>query len=250
LQSLFKILAPELKMAKENKIWVASFDIGTKNFAFCIEEFDQDELDEVLKIPKNQRYTETGELAEKFRKEIKKVCLNGRIVLLQKIDVTPGCDEDRYYDPQLIQNMTSVLDDYKTYWDKCAAFVIEQQMSYSGRQGYGRFPSKKVLKINTKAVKVGQHVNSYFNIIYGGFKPVFEFPSYYKTQVMGAPKKLSDSQRKTWAVNAAKSILSDRGDFETFERIDNYTKKDDVSDVIVQAQAWKYLMFVDKHKLI
>lgn len=234
----------------ENRIWVASFDIGTKNFAFCIEEFDQNELDKVLKVPKTQRYTDTGELSQKFEKELKKVWTNGRIVLLQKIDVTSGCDEDRYYDPQLILNMTSVLDEYLSQWDRCGAFVIEQQMSYSGRQGYGRFPSKKVLKINTKAIKVGQHVNSYFNILYGGLKPVFEFPSYHKTQVMGAPKGLSDSQRKTWAVGVAKSVLADRGDFETFNRIDSYTKKDDVSDVIVQAQAWKYLMYVDKQKLI
>jgi hypothetical protein len=237
-------------MTGENKIWVASFDIGTKNFAFCIEEFDENMLSKIPKIPKNKRYFDSGELTESFRKEIKKVYLNGKIVLLQKIDITPGCDEDKYYDPKLIQNMTSVLDNYLSYWDKCAAFVIEQQMSYTGRQGYGRFPSKKVLKINSKAVKVGQHVNSYFNIIYGGIKPVFEFPSYYKTQILGAPKKLSDSQRKKWAVDMAKNILSERGDFEIFQRIDNYAKKDDVSDVIVQAQAWKYLMFVDKQKLL
>lgn len=231
----------------ENKIWVASFDIGTKNLAFCIEEFDQNELDSVKKIPKTKRYLTTGEATPEFEKEIKKVCGNGRIVLLQLLDVTTGCDDDKYLDHKVFLNTTSVLDEYSVFWRKCAAFVIEQQMSFPGRQNYGF--RKKVLKINTKAIKVGQHIYSYFSILYGGIKPVFEFPSYYKTQVLGAPKKLTDAQRKKWAVDTAKSILCERKDFTHVAQIDNYAKRDDVCDTIVQIQAWKYLMYVDKIKL-
>ncbi len=231
----------------ENKIWVASFDIGTKNLAFCIEEFDQDGLDSVKKIPKTKRYLATGESTPEFEKEIKKVCGNGRIVLLQLLDVTTGCDEDKYLDHKVFLNTTSVLDEYTSFWGKCAAFVIEQQMSFAGRQNYGF--RKKVLKINTKAIKVGQHVFSYFSILYGGIKPVFEFPSYHKTQVLGAPKKMTDPQRKKWAVDAAKSILCEREDFATVAQIDNYVKRDDVCDTIVQIQAWKYLMYVDRVNL-
>jgi hypothetical protein len=229
----------------ENKIWLASFDIGTKNFAFYIEEFDQNLLENVKKIPKNKRCTTTGESTPIFKEEIKKVYTNGKTILLQKLDVTTGCDEDKYLDHKVFLNMTSVLDEYIPYWNKCSAFVVEQQMSFSGRQGFGK--NKRVMKTNTKALKVGQHVYSYFSFFYGGFKPVFEFPAYYKTQVMGAPKKLSDSQRKKWAVDVAKSILCERDDFETVMQIDNYKKKDDVSDTIVQAQAWKYLIYVEKH---
>ena len=51
-----------------NKIWIASFDIGTKNFAFCIEEFDQNLMENIKKIPKTQRYDSDGVCTEKFQK--------------------------------------------------------------------------------------------------------------------------------------------------------------------------------------
>jgi hypothetical protein len=39
--------------------------------------------------------------------------------------------------------------------------------------------------------------------------------------------------------------LTEREDFDTIDEITSSKKKDDLSDVIVQAQAFKYLHFVD-----
>ena len=37
-------------MANENIVWIASFDIGKKNFAFYIEEINLKELQEIKNI--------------------------------------------------------------------------------------------------------------------------------------------------------------------------------------------------------
>ena len=37
-----------------NNIWVASFDIGKKNFSFYVEEFDKDIFLKINNIPKKK----------------------------------------------------------------------------------------------------------------------------------------------------------------------------------------------------
>jgi hypothetical protein len=113
-------------------------------------------------------------------------------------------------------------------------------------------------KVNTMALKLGQHCESYFLFKYGRFKEVIEFPSYYKTQVLGAEKlkkttktgkvsykAIDKTARKKWAIDEASTILAEREDFHTLSEITSMKKSDDVSDVIVQLQAFKYLFFVD-----
>lgn len=129
--------------------------------------------------------------------------------------------------------MNRYLDTFKDYWIHCSAFVIEQQM------GFGR-------KQNTMALKLGQHCFSYFLFHFATFKQVIEFPAYHKTKVMGAPKKMTKYQRKVWSVEEAIRILMNRGDKDTLNKITSRKKRDDVADVIVQLQSFKFLHFVDK----
>ena len=96
------------------------------------------------------------------------------------------------------------------------------------------------------ALKLGQHCFSYFTILYSIFKTTIEFPSYHKTQVLGARKKLSKGERKDWAVNQAVDILLDRDDNKSLEQLSSKKKQDDYSDTIVQLQAFKYLLYVDQ----
>ena len=42
-------------MADSNIIWIASFDIGKKNFAFYIEELDITELKLINNLPKSEK---------------------------------------------------------------------------------------------------------------------------------------------------------------------------------------------------
>jgi len=39
----------------QDKLWIASFDIGKVNFAFYIEEINKNSLDLIVNIPKNKR---------------------------------------------------------------------------------------------------------------------------------------------------------------------------------------------------
>jgi len=217
-----------------HKIWIASFDIGKKNFAFCVEEVDEEELKALRNVQKSLRYNRDGTATLQFRKVLKKVCLNGKIMLLDNVDLTNGCNKSKYLDPKLFINMTNLLDKYREYWNKCEVFIIEQQMSFGRR------------KYNTMALKLGQHCFSYFVIMYSTFKVTIEFPAYHKTQVLGARKKMSKKERKEWAVDKAMDILSDREDNKTLGQITSKKKKDDYSDTIVQLQAFKYLLYVDQ----
>ncbi len=233
------------------KIWVASFDIGKVNFAFYIEEIELGEFKNIKNIAKAKRYNENGTCTEGFENIMQKVYKNGKRILLKNFNLTSNVDKKKYFDLEICYNLIDYLDLYSEYWDNVSYFIIEQQMSF------GR-------KTNTMALKIGQHCASYFMFKYGRFRKVVEFPSYHKTQVLGAEKQLKDSSskkttkkvmrkkwtlekyaRKKWAIEKAKSILELREDHETLESLTKSRKKDDISDVICQLQAWKYLKFID-----
>jgi hypothetical protein len=129
--------------------------------------------------------------------------------------------------------MIEALDEYKEYFDKCSIIVIEQQMSFKAAQ-------------NTMAIKLGQHCYSYFLFRYGESKEIVEFPAYYKTQILGAPKKLTKPERKKWATEKALEILMERGDVSTLDEITSHKKKDDLADVLIQLQSFKFLRYVEQ----
>lgn len=229
-------------------IWLASFDIGKKNFAFYIEEINLKELKEVKNISKLKRYNLNGTCTIEFRKILDLVCMNGKKILLKNVDLTKGTNSKKYFDIELCHNLISVLDEYSKYFDKVSYVIVEQQMSFGK-------------KVNTMALKLGQHCESYFLFKYGRFKEVIEFPSYYKTQVLGAQKlekisktgkisykAIEKTARKKWAIDEASTILAEREDFHTLSELTSMKKSDDVSDVIIQLQAFKYLYFIDKQE--
>jgi hypothetical protein len=220
-------------MNNTNLLWIASFDIGKRNFAFCVEEIDVNELRQIDTVEHAKRYFKDGTATPEFTQVLKRVCGTGKIVLLRNIDLYTNCDKNKKLDPLVFVNMYNTLTQYKEYWDKCFSFVIEQQMHFGNKQ-------------NVVASKLGQHCFSYFVFNYAHFKQAVEFPSYHKTRVLGAAKKMGNRERKLWAVNKTMEILADREDQETIDDISSRKKRDDVSDTIVQLQAYKFLMFVDE----
>lgn len=229
--------------SKTNTMWLASFDIGYRNFSFAVEEIDLDDLSGIQNIPRLQRYFKGGGCTPDFALILNKVYHCGRIILMDNVDLTTmGKEGERIMkgkksktsiDPLIFIYMNKCLDKYKDIWDKCTTFIIEQQMSF-GKQR------------NTIALKLGQHAYSYFTFQYAQFKTIVEFPAYYKTQVLGAPKKMSKPDRKRWAVQKTIEILSERNDTKTLSMIQSRKKADDMSDNCCQLQAFKYLVFVDK----
>ena len=233
-------------MNDPNILWIASFDIGKKNFAFYIEEFNKSNISTLPKIPKERRYNIDGTATLEFEEILSKVYTNGEKILFKVVDLTKNCKKCSYLDPETFYNMTEILDQYSEYWDQCDAFIIERQMS-------------QAKQFNTMALKLGQHCWSYFSFKYSRSKQIIEFPAYYKTQILGAEKvtkitktgkvsykAMDKPARKKWSVKKAINILTKRNDAETLCELNTVSKRDDLADVLCQLQAFKVLFFMDK----
>ena len=228
-----------------NIIWLASIDIGSVNFAFYIEEIDLNLFKDIKNISKLKRYCPNGTCTPEFSEIIKKIYKNGKKILLKNVNLTKDVDKKKYFDLELCNNMIDLLDEYSLYWDQVSYFVIEQQMAFRK-------------KYNIKALKLGQNCASYFMFRYGRFKNVIEFPSYHKTQILGCEKiekntkigksykNIGNRERKKWTIEECIYIYTEREDFQTLSEIMSMKKKDDVSDVVCQLQAFKYLNFIEK----
>ena len=215
---------------------IASFDIGKKNFAFIIEEVDLDRLHKITNVPVTKRYNKDGTPNEQFSKLLDDLYMCGKVLLIKNLDLTYDCDPNKYFDPRLFINMQDQLDKHIDYWNRCDAFIVEQQMSFGRR------------KNNSMAVKLGQHCQSYFIINFHRFKKTLEFPAYHKTQILGAPKaeRKTKPGRKKWAIKEAMNILNLRKDDDTLAEVTTKKKQDDMSDCLLMTITYSYLHFIDK----
>lgn len=231
-------------------MYIASFDMGTRNFSFCVELVDEDSLKEIKNIPEKARYELDGTPTPSMSSILDQVCLNGEVVLFRNVDLTmmePKCSTKSL---GVLYNLTNLLDSLTEYWEKCSLILIEQQMNFGKTK-------------NPVALRLQHHCYSYFAIKYGRTKTIVDFPAYYKTLVLGAPKNegklckngktryvsMTKPERKKWAVEKAREILESREETNTLELLEDAKKKDDLSDCICQCNAGKYLVFVDNKNL-
>lgn len=242
------------------KEWIMAVDPGKVNFAFLIEEVDSSTLTELKsKCPKkayrfektdtidDQNGAEEDDRPQKRRRRggkkrgadmeptqaytdfLEEFYHCGRTVLCANhsvdVDETKKMRGSRCLSANVFQKLTDVLDTYRPYLDKVSTVIIEQQMSYGS-------------KINTMAIKIAQHTYSYFLFRYGMSKTIVEFPSYNKTQLLGAPAGLEKPQRKKWAIEKANEIWTLRGDLSASEYVTGKKKKDDMSDCLLHVLAF------------
>lgn len=201
-------------------IWVASFDIGRKNFCFYIEELNASELAQIKTCP--DKYNPDGTPTTEFSNVIDQVFSTGKCILLQNNTLSDKTTDAMY-------KMTALLDTYSEFWKQCDVFLIERQM-----------------KINTSAMKLAQHCWSYFSIKHGmsGIRPcIVEFPAYHKTQVLGMPKSVR-KQKKSWTAGIAIELFELREDCDTAELIRSSDKQDDMGDTVCQLQAYKIMKYL------
>lgn len=209
---------------------VASFDIGKKNFSFCVEEFDEVnilELKTKVPLPKN-RFLSDGQATDEMKLVINELTSKGKILLLKNIDLTKGAKCEKVFNTDWCYNMTEELDKYNDVFSLCSIIVIEQQMAFGAR-------------INFMALKLAQHCSSYFMFRFGKNIEIVDYPAYNKTKLLGALKieTKTKPKRKKWAELKAKEILDIRCDLENSKILFEAKKKDDLSDVICQLQAYK-----------
>lgn len=212
-------------------VTVASFDIGSKNFAFVVERYD-DKLFNNLKC--DYRYKKDGTPTDEFKHILNQVYKNGQILNYVNMDLTKNIKPSKlksYLDPDIFRNMITELDKHKPLFQDVDIVLIEQQMSFG-------------TKVNVKALKIAQACFTYWLMRYPKVE-VMEFKSFYKTQVLGAVKKLTKPQRKKFAVEEASIILNIREDYENLTELSCSKKKDDLADTLVQLQAFKILRYID-----
>jgi hypothetical protein len=234
---------------KEDKEWFAAFDPGKVNFAFIIEEIDKNILKDIVCPNKKDRFIRNGKKdinpTSHYTDFLEEFYHCGKTILCSNNDITKDINDDskkektkrtknsdndknikkikkgsKSLDSNIFLRLTELLDKHKDYFDKCSTIIIEQQMSFGSR-------------INTMAIKIAQHTYSYFLFRYGNNKKIVEFPSYNKTQILGAPAGLDKPKRKKWAIEKANEIWTLRGDLDTINMITSNKKKDDMSDCLL-----------------
>lgn len=234
----------------ENKEWFAAFDPGKVNFAFIIEEVDTkviknlscptkkdrfiniNSLDKDDKNKKKRKKREDMEPTDSYINFLEEFYHCGKTILCSNNNITDVSDVSnkkakgsKSLNSNVFLRLTALLDSYKEYFDKCSTIIIEQQMSFGS-------------KINTMAIKIAQHTYSYFLFRYGNTKKIIEFPSYNKTQILGAPGGLEKPKRKKWAIEKANEIWTLRGDLETVDMVNSKKKKDDMSDCLLHVLSY------------
>jgi len=243
-------------MIPSGKKWIAAFDPGKVNFAFIIEEIDLEMQNEMVCPPKKERFIKDQvnkklvEPSVSYLAFLEKFYHCGRTVLCVNSDITKDSAEEpvrkrrtkeekkaddekkatekkgsKALDQYVFLRLTALLDRHKQYFDHCSTIIIEQQMSFGA-------------SVNTMAIKIAQHTYSYFLFRYGDSKTIVEFPSYNKTQILGAPGGLEKPKRKKWAVVKADEIWTLRGDIETAAMVGSKKKKDDMSDCLLHVLSY------------
>lgn len=215
---------------------IASFDMGTKNFAFCIEKVNKTKLSNIKSCA--NKYHPNGTPTDEMNTILEEVYKSGEIVLFKNINISQNCDNN---DLETLSNMTKALDEYTDYWNDCSIVLIEQQMDFGK------------CKRNPIAVRLQHHCYSYFLIKHD--MEILDYPAYHKTQILGCPKAegkpykngsvrwkaIDKPKRKKWAVEKAIEILNCRNEYNILKSM---KKKDDLADVICQVNSAKYLLFV------
>jgi hypothetical protein len=219
ISDLIKEKAP---IIKNGQVWIFSVDPGSVNLSFSIEEYNKNDIKKIKKIENSYKYE------NEYNTMLQQIYKSTNTIITRNANVTQNCNKSKYVDMQLFHNITHYLDSFEDYLDQVSYVVVEQQMSF------GR-------KKNTLAVKIAQHIESYFIFKYGMFKDITEFPSYHKTNVLKAPKKIDKPARKKWAIQKATEIWTIRNDTLHLNLLSSSKKKDDISDCLCMCLSFIYI---------
>lgn len=217
-----------------------SIDVGIKNLAIYIEEFDHLQIQQ-LKIPENT-HDKNNLPTKDYNKFLKKIYNNGKCIFIDLVNLTNG-ESAKLVTTDILMTLFDYLESKKELFDSCSFVMIEQQMN-------SRF------KKNTSAQHIQHHIESWFIFNYRDFKPVIIYPSKNKGDILGAPKKIEDKkgklkkknkqQLKKWAELLGLSILENRNDKEMLDKVLKFKKRDDVMDALIQLQSIKIKIFIQK----
>ena len=136
-------------------------------------------------------------------------------------------------DPQILSVLTQFLISLLPYIQETRIVAIERQLA-----------------VNYKSSRIYQHILTFFMIHAPSFQHpciVMDIDPKLKGKILGAPKGLNKYGLKQWAIEKALEILQIRGDRKAIECINqnrgkSKTKADDLSDTVIQIEAWFILV--------
>ena len=179
---------------------IGSFDIGEKNFAYCIGN---------------------------------DTCINRWVHVDVMFDTTttttttPSSHQPRQ--PSQRRRRQPIIDSCKRIsdvldaedWTKCDEIIIEQQMTR-----------------NVRAQRVAQHVWTWFSIKYPLTNPSFVASSLKTQSFIGKNELKNGKERKEWSVNKTKQLLIEMNDIDNLARLETNNKRDDLCDAYLQLRAY------------
>lgn len=189
-------------MENPKDFYIASFDVGKKNFAQYAEKC---ELEDIENLHKNHKNISNKDLIEK-------VYLSGERVQIGVYDLRDDSSSN-LLDLQTRKNIISHLESFSWLWEKCNIIIIEQQY-FNTWNPKGR--KKAGSQANVDAIKIAEGLFMWFLSNYP-LKIVEYFGSQNKTQILGAEKGLNKNKRKEWAKNKCREVFTLRGDEEMEE---------------------------------
>jgi len=124
-------------------------------------------------------------------------------------------------------NLTQFLDSKVELFDATSVVIVEKQFFDASRR-----------KCNIRALRLSQHLLSYFSVIYGLFKTIVEYPSWKKTKLLGfSATKNTSRARKLFSINQATHILEKIAAHQCYW-FHSLKKRDDIADAVCQMVAF------------
>lgn len=139
--------------------------------------------------------------------------------VLQKHKISSKNDKENVY-----INLINILLTYEKYYKECHFIIMEKQLS-----------------ANQKMIKLSQHILSFFliNTRNNNYIPIIvELDSKIKSRILPKCTTKDKKERKKQSIVKAMELLACRNDVVGWNIINKEKKKDDVSDVVVQAEAF------------
>lgn len=218
-------------------------DIGIRNTAIIIEEFDEKNINQLVnkhnKLIKSQRLKYGNAHSQPFKNILEKFEKSGHTLFLELFD--PNGVENLGYCDTTRKNMYQFLQTHLHHFEKCDVIGIEEQF-YNPAAG----------TVNKPALRLAECIYVWIQIHLPNVKIEY-VPSTQKTNWMGCPKsemvidentgyrinrKWVKKDRKKWSAEYALSIYTNRKDENMLTYYKNTKKKDDIGDCLLMVIAY------------
>lgn len=221
---------------------ILSIDVGIRNCAFCIEEFNKEEFQslqkiddkhrfssqkKMVKIKKREKLVDVYKPTKQFKNILETAFLIGKITYWKVKDFSDD-GTIKNDDNRILINAMKFLNKIVHKIDDVDIIVIERQM-----------------KNNHIARRVEGFLLSYFVMRYGVYKEILDISAARKTGYFRFKDK-NKNNRKKFAVKKAKKILKLRKDVKNLDKFNGSSKKDDLADCLLQSFVFKMLVYYDK----